>query len=173
MAAVRAIFDDLIGDDAPETEDPKENPALAILWQDQLDEPELAPLVPHLAAESRLKLLNAINDFRQDVDKRTIGPRGRQALDQLMPRLLGEVCAREDAAETFNRLTPLLLGVVTRTTYLELLTESQGALKHLIRLCAASPMIASQLARYPLCWMNCSIPPRCIRPRQPTRIATS
>lgn len=150
MAAVRAIFDDLIGDDAPETEDPKENPALAILWQDQLDEPELAPLVPHLAAESRLKLLNAINDFRQDVDKRTIGPRGRQALDQLMPRLLGEVCAREDAAETFNRLTPLLLGVVTRTTYLELLTESQGALKHLIRLCAASPMIASQLARYPL-----------------------
>lgn len=150
MAAVRVIFDELIGDDAPEADDQKESHSSAILWQDQLDETELAPLVPHLAPDERLTLLSAINHFRQDVDKRTIGPRGRQALDQLMPRLLSEVCARDDAAETLNRLTPLLLGVVTRTTYLELLTESPGALKHLIRLCAASPMIASQLARYPL-----------------------
>ena len=32
----------------------------------------------------------------------------------------------------------------------ELLSEFPAALKHLISLCAASPMIASQLARYPL-----------------------
>lgn len=48
------------------------------------------------------------------------------------------------------RLTPLLLGIVTRTTYLELLLESRPALTQLIWLCAVSPMIASQLARYPL-----------------------
>lgn len=48
------------------------------------------------------------------------------------------------------RLTPLLLGIVTRTTYLELLLESRSALIQLVRLCAASPMVASQLARYPL-----------------------
>src|SRR5690606_23812110 len=88
--------------------------------------------------------------FRSEVAKRTIGPRGREALDQLMPRLLGELCSRSDATLLLTRLTPLLLAVVTRTTYLELLTESHGALKQLIRLCAASPMLASQLARYPL-----------------------
>ncbi|MGE2624308.1 bifunctional [glutamate--ammonia ligase]-adenylyl-L-tyrosine phosphorylase/[glutamate--ammonia-ligase] adenylyltransferase, partial [Escherichia coli] len=37
-----------------------------------------------------------------------------------------------------------------RTTYLELLSEFPGALKHLIALCAASPMVANKLARYPL-----------------------
>lgn len=150
MAAVRAIFDDLIGDDTPETGGNKEADDYGVLWQDRLEEAELAPLVPHLGSEARQRLLQTINDFRQDVDKRTIGPRGRQALDQLMPRLLSEVCPRDDAAVALSRLTPLLLGVVTRTTYLELLTEYHGALKHLIRLCAASPMVASQLARYPL-----------------------
>ncbi|WLS79543.1 bifunctional [glutamate--ammonia ligase]-adenylyl-L-tyrosine phosphorylase/[glutamate--ammonia-ligase] adenylyltransferase [Erwinia pyri] len=150
MAAVRAIFDDLIGDDTPETGGSVEADEYGVLWQDRLEEADLIPLVPQLATDARQRLLQVIQDFRQDVDKRTIGPRGRQALDQLMPRLLSEVCLREDAAVTLSRLTPLLLGIVTRTTYLELLTEYHGALKHLIRLCAASPMIASQLARYPL-----------------------
>ena len=150
MAAVRAIFDDLIGDDTPDTGGNTEADEYSVLWQDQLEEAELAPLVPHLETEARQRLLRAITEFRQDVDKRTIGPRGRQALDQLMPRLLSEICPREDAGVVLGRLTPLLLGIVTRTTYLELLTEYHGALKHLIRLCAASPMVASQLARYPL-----------------------
>ncbi|MCB5392235.1 hypothetical protein LIP47_15950, partial [Eggerthella lenta] len=82
-------------------------------------------------------------DFRKELDKRTIGPRGRQVLDHLMPQLLSDVCAREDAAVTLSRITALLVGIVTRTTYLELLSEFPAALKHLISLCAASPMIAS------------------------------
>ncbi|MFS2221122.1 bifunctional [glutamate--ammonia ligase]-adenylyl-L-tyrosine phosphorylase/[glutamate--ammonia-ligase] adenylyltransferase [Pantoea sp. B65] len=150
MAAVRAIFDELIGDDTPDIDEQQDAADYGVLWQDTLDEAELAPLVPHLDDIGRHSLLREINDFRHDVDKRTIGPRGRQALDQLMPRLLSEVCPRDDAAITLSRLTPLLLGVVTRSTYLELLTEFHGALKHLIRLCAASPMLASQLARHPL-----------------------
>ena len=150
MAAVRIIFNDLIGDDETENEDSRESGEYDVLWQDDLEEAELIPLVPHLAQEDCQLLLRLITDFRSDVDKRTIGPRGRQALDQLMPRLLSEVVPRDDAAIVLSRLTPLLLGVVTRTTYLELLTEYQGTLQHLIRLCAASPMVASQLARYPL-----------------------
>ncbi|WNN43742.1 bifunctional [glutamate--ammonia ligase]-adenylyl-L-tyrosine phosphorylase/[glutamate--ammonia-ligase] adenylyltransferase [Winslowiella toletana] len=150
MAAVRAIFDELIGDDAPEIDENQQGADYGVLWQDKLEEIELAPLVPHLDDIGRHSLLRELTDFRHDVDKRTIGPRGRQALDQLMPRLLSEVCPRDDAAITLSRLTPLLLGVVTRSTYLELLTEFHGALRHLIRLCAASPMLASQLSRHPL-----------------------
>lgn len=150
MAAVRAIFDELIGDDTPEHEENQINGEYGALWHDRLDEAELAPLMPHTSAEVHQRLLKTIRGFHQDVNKRTIGPRGRQALDQLMPRLLCETCRRNDADITLNRLIPLLLGIVTRTTYLELLTEYHGALKHLIHLCAASPMVASQLARYPL-----------------------
>lgn len=150
MAGVRAIFDELIGDDTPDIDDQRELAEFAVLWQDSLEESELAVLVPQLDEAQRHALFEGLNAFRLDVGRRTIGPRGRQALDQLMPRLLSEVCPRKDAALLLNRLTPLLLGVLTRSTYLELLTEYHGALRHLIRLCAASPMVASQLARYPL-----------------------
>ncbi len=150
MAGVRAIFDELIGDDAPDVDDQPQLAEFAGLWQDTLEESDLTPLVPQLSEAQRHALYNALNNFRQDVSRRTIGPRGRLALDQLMPRLLSEVCPRDDADVLLGRLTPLLLGVLTRSTYLELLTEYHGALRHLIRLCAASPMLASQLARYPL-----------------------
>ncbi|PIJ49487.1 bifunctional glutamine synthetase adenylyltransferase/deadenyltransferase [Erwinia sp. OLTSP20] len=150
LSQVRVIFNELIGDEAPEHDDTTDGGLYAGLWQEQLEDSDLLPLVPQLDDSARLSLLNVMTGFRQDCNRRTIGPRGRQALDQLMPRLLAEICPRDDAVETLERLVPLLLSVVTRSTYLELLTESHGALRHLIRLCAASPMIASQLARYPL-----------------------
>ncbi|MFD1803944.1 bifunctional [glutamate--ammonia ligase]-adenylyl-L-tyrosine phosphorylase/[glutamate--ammonia-ligase] adenylyltransferase [Mixta tenebrionis] len=150
MAQVRLIFNELIGEDAPESAEENESREMSELWHDKLDQSDLDTLLTQLDESARQRLFRTLNDFRQDVDKRTIGPRGRLALDQLMPRLLNEVCVRVDADLTLERLIPLLLGVVTRTTYLELLTESPGALQQLIRLCAASPMIASQLARYPL-----------------------
>lgn len=87
-----------------------------------------------------------------------------------MPHLLSDVCSRDDASVPLSRITPLLVGIVTRTTYLELLSEFPGALKHLISLCAASPMIASQLARYPLLLDELLIRTPCINPlrRMPT-----
>ncbi|PLR45396.1 bifunctional [glutamate--ammonia ligase]-adenylyl-L-tyrosine phosphorylase/[glutamate--ammonia-ligase] adenylyltransferase [Chimaeribacter arupi] len=150
MQAVRAVFDQLIGDDAPEQGENGVQEHYTSLWNDALEESELAPLVPQLAAPRQAQLLRCLRDFRQDMDKRTIGPRGRDMLDLLMPRLLMEVCAHPHADVTLARLTPLLLNIVTRTTYIELLVEYPGALKQLIRLCDASPMVADQLARYPL-----------------------
>jgi len=150
MAGVRAIFDELIGDDAPDIDDQPELAEFAALWQDTLEESDLIPLLPQLDEPQRQRFFQLLTRFCEDASRRTIGPRGRLALDQLMPRLLSEICPRADAAVLLERLTPLLLGVLTRSTYLELLTEYHGALRHLIRLCAASPMVASQLARYPL-----------------------
>ncbi|CPR17374.1 bifunctional [glutamate--ammonia ligase]-adenylyl-L-tyrosine phosphorylase/[glutamate--ammonia-ligase] adenylyltransferase [Brenneria goodwinii] len=148
--SVRRVFDDLIGDDVQDNHDIPEHDSYCSLWQDMLDYADLALLTPHLTESVRERLLREIVDFHHDVAKRTIGPRGREVLDQLMPNLLAEVCARQEADIILSRLTPLLLGIVTRTTYLELLLESRPALAQLVRLCAASPMVAGQLARYPL-----------------------
>lgn len=150
MHQVRLVFDQLIGDDTPDVaEDPHYQHGYS-LWQDTLEERELEPLTLNLSAEGRQQILLTIAQFRHDLDKRTIGPRGRDVLDQLMPRLLAEVYPRHDAPTLLLRLTQLLLSIVTRTTYLELLLEYHAALGHLIRLCAASPMVTNQLARYPL-----------------------
>ncbi|WP_192458827.1 bifunctional [glutamate--ammonia ligase]-adenylyl-L-tyrosine phosphorylase/[glutamate--ammonia-ligase] adenylyltransferase [Musicola keenii] len=150
MSAVRRVFDELIGDDAPDGSETPEHSHYNSLWQDLLDGDELATLTPELTVAVRENLLFRIQDFRNELARRTIGPRGRDVLDHLMPALLAEACRHAQADVIITRITPLLLGIVTRTTYLELLLESRAALKHLIRLCAASPMIASQLARYPL-----------------------
>jgi glutamate-ammonia-ligase adenylyltransferase len=150
MAAVRRIFNELIGDDDAESADEALSEQWRELWQDALQEEDSTPGIAHLSDEDRRRVVALIADFRQELDKRPIGQRGRQVLDHLMPHLLSDVCSREDAPVPLSRLTPLLTGIVTRTTYLELLSEFPGALKHLISLCAASPMVASQLARYPI-----------------------
>ncbi|HGY1229040.1 TPA: bifunctional [glutamate--ammonia ligase]-adenylyl-L-tyrosine phosphorylase/[glutamate--ammonia-ligase] adenylyltransferase [Citrobacter farmeri] len=150
MANVRRVFNELIGDDKTETHEDALSEQWRELWQDALQEDDTPPVLAHLTDDDRMRVLALIADFRKELDKRTIGPRGRQVLDHLMPHLLSDVCTRQDAFLPLSRITPLLVGIVTRTTYLELLSEFPGALKHLISLCAASPMVASQLARYPL-----------------------
>jgi len=150
MAAVRRIFNNLIGDDESESQDDELSEHWRELWQDALQEDDTTPVLTHLSDDDRHRVVALIADFRLELNKRAIGPRGRQVLDHLMPHLLSDVCSRADAPVPLSRLTPLLSGIITRTTYLELLSEFPGALKHLISLCAASPMIASKLARYPL-----------------------
>ncbi|AKJ43167.1 bifunctional [glutamate--ammonia ligase]-adenylyl-L-tyrosine phosphorylase/[glutamate--ammonia-ligase] adenylyltransferase [Pragia fontium] len=150
MSAVRAIFADLIGDDSPDIEDDPDCLRYSPLWLDDFDPDELSLLMPQLNQASCLQFSEHLQAFRHDVDKRSIGQRGRDVLDKLMPRLLSEVGKRDDADSVLPRLTHLILSIVTRTTYLELLVEYPLAMTHLIRLCAASPMVASKLARYPI-----------------------
>lgn len=150
MSSVRKVFNALIGDDEPQAEEETLSEAWRELWQDTLNIEDFTPILGHLDVSSCKRVLTLIADFRKELGSRAIGPRGRQVLDQLMPRLLSEACCRDDADSLLSRLTPLLVSIVTRTTYLELLVEFSGTLTHLMTLCAASPMVASQLARYPL-----------------------
>ncbi|GKX56890.1 glutamate-ammonia-ligase adenylyltransferase [Leminorella grimontii] len=148
--AVREVFSSLIGEDASEGEEERSAQGYVTLWQDELSEEELASLMPKLGSEAQRGVGEHLNAFRHDLDKRAVGQRGRDVLDRLMPRLLAEVCQRDDADSLLPRLTHLIACIVTRTTYLELLVEYPSAMTHLIRLCAASPMVAQQLADYPI-----------------------
>ncbi|KAA1186022.1 bifunctional [glutamate--ammonia ligase]-adenylyl-L-tyrosine phosphorylase/[glutamate--ammonia-ligase] adenylyltransferase [Photorhabdus heterorhabditis] len=150
MGAVRVIFTQLIGDDSNNSEEEPCYVPFKSLWLEHLEKKELIVLVPHLDELVAQQILHAISLYRHDVGKRTIGPRGRDVLDHLMPRLLAKICLRQDANTVLERIIPLLLSIVSRTTYLELMLESEAVLTHVIRLCAASPMIATQLSRHPL-----------------------
>ncbi|VFS59946.1 Glutamate-ammonia-ligase adenylyltransferase [Kluyvera cryocrescens] len=129
MAEVRRVFNDLIGDDEEPSQEEQLSEDWRELWQDTLQEDDTPAVLMHLSGDDRQRVLSQIADFRKELDKRTIGPRGRQVLDSLMPHLLSEVCAREDALVLLTRITPLLSGIVTRTTYLELLSEYPGGVK--------------------------------------------
>ncbi|BBG59944.1 bifunctional [glutamate--ammonia ligase]-adenylyl-L-tyrosine phosphorylase/[glutamate--ammonia-ligase] adenylyltransferase [Providencia rustigianii] len=150
MATVHHIFAEQIGSDDEEETAEECDEIYITLWQSELSKEELASYLPSKDEQVAEKVIHGINMFRHDLNKRTIGPRGRDVLDELMPKLLAKVGEREDAGRVIERITPLLLSIVSRTTYLELMLEFDEVLTHVIRLCAASPMIAEQLARHPL-----------------------
>ncbi|MGL4861371.1 MAG: bifunctional [glutamate--ammonia ligase]-adenylyl-L-tyrosine phosphorylase/[glutamate--ammonia-ligase] adenylyltransferase, partial [Enterobacteriaceae bacterium] len=148
MAEVRESFNALIGEESPEQSEQPDQ--LEGIWSDQLEGEELAQLLPELSEQSRQVIEQTLAGFRHDLNKRMIGVRGRVVLDQLMPPLLSIVCRQPQVELVLPRITQLIASIVTRTVYLELLLENRTALRDLVRLCAASVMIAEQLARYPM-----------------------
>ena len=75
---------------------------------------------------------------------------GRERLDVFMPRLLAMACEQEDPDLALERVIPLVEAVARRSAYLVLLTENPNALRELLVLCSASPLVAEQIARYPV-----------------------
>ena len=56
-------------------------------------EDDTTPVLAHLSDDARHRVVALIADFRLELNKRAIGPRGRQVLDHLMPHLLSDVCS--------------------------------------------------------------------------------
>ena len=152
MQQNRLIFNALIGnDDSQSVPNTKQyNDLFDDLWVPDLQLSDIKSVLPNYSDSDAEQLYQMLIQFRNDIGKRTIGVRGREILDQLMPRLLDAICNEQQAIMVFSRILPLLVNIVSRTTYLELLLEYPSALKQLIRLCSASPMISDQLAHYPI-----------------------
>ncbi|MCT6866512.1 MAG: bifunctional [glutamate--ammonia ligase]-adenylyl-L-tyrosine phosphorylase/[glutamate--ammonia-ligase] adenylyltransferase [Gilliamella apicola] len=152
MQQNRLIFNALIGnDDSESVPNTKQyNDLFDDLWVPDLQLSDIKSVLPNYSDSDAEQLYQMLIQFRNDIGKRTIGVRGREILDQLMPRLLDAICNEQQAIMVFSRILPLLVNIVSRTTYLELLLEYPSALKQLIRLCSASPMISDQLAHYPI-----------------------
>ena len=152
MQQNRLIFNALIGNDDSESAPniKQYNDLFDDLWVPDLQLSDIKTVLPNYSDSDAEQLYQMLIQFRNDIGKRTIGVRGREILDQLMPRLLDAICNEQQAIMVFSRILPLLVNIVSRTTYLELLLEYPSALKQLIRLCSASPMISDQLAHYPI-----------------------
>jgi [glutamine synthetase] adenylyltransferase / [glutamine synthetase]-adenylyl-L-tyrosine phosphorylase len=118
------------------------------LWSLEEEQDALALLAEQGGIDVALWPL--LRDWRELVAKRSIGPRGRDTLDKLMPRLLEELINQQDPCGAFRPVTKVLEQILTRTTYLELLCENPGARQQLVSLCCVSPWIAEQLAKFPM-----------------------
>ncbi|MCG3723371.1 bifunctional [glutamate--ammonia ligase]-adenylyl-L-tyrosine phosphorylase/[glutamate--ammonia-ligase] adenylyltransferase [Vibrio cincinnatiensis] len=150
MAGVHQIFIALIGEEEEE-DDLLIAPHFHELW-DMAHKPEVVVhIVEHdLALPDVETVANTCIHFKQDLAKKTIGPRGREVLNRLMPKVYQVIFSHPDAQFGLARVLSLLNRIATRTTYLELLDEYPAALNQLVRLCTASPMISEQLSRYPI-----------------------
>ncbi|MGS2719787.1 bifunctional [glutamate--ammonia ligase]-adenylyl-L-tyrosine phosphorylase/[glutamate--ammonia-ligase] adenylyltransferase [Paraglaciecola aestuariivivens] len=127
------------------------------LWQLDLDPPHIQEILSHWVTTATTEkqdtlFCQQLAEFKQILSRKRVGQRGLISLNQLMPALLD--CIRQAGfkryGELLKRLLNVLQAVLGRTAYLQLLSENQGALVHLVKLCAASPWVTEQIARFPL-----------------------
>ena len=149
MSGIHQEFSLLIGEEAPHHQNQYQH--WVSLWDSDWSIEESIDWIhqeqPDWQAEKVWRLLS---DFRTDINKRSIGSRGRQVLAKILPLIIGHVADENENEITLERILWVINKIVTRTAYLELLYENEGALKHLIKLCKDSSWVAEHIAKYPI-----------------------
>jgi len=151
-SSVHQQFEQLIGIESPNHQ--VEDQHWSTLWHNRWsDEESIAWLEQEKQHDNDWhseKVWHLLADFRTDVTKRSIGNRGRQVLDKLVPQLICHIQQAKQAEFVLERILHVFKKIVTRTAYLELLFENEGALKQLIHLCQASSWVTDYIAKYPI-----------------------
>lgn len=145
---VHQAFLDVIG--GAEEMKSADDSEFALLWQDLLDDSTAITVLSEAGAELPAQCWHRIRDFRDSIRRRSSGPRGRELLAILVPLLIEELVLRDKTNDVLQRVFNVIEQVVSRTTYLELLTGNKGARQQLVLLCEASPWVASLIAQLPM-----------------------
>ena len=165
MQAVHREFTLLIGEESPNHQ--AKDQQWQVCWHSLIEQQTqqktvnqsifslINQLAPNWQAEN---VVNELVGFNLEVNKRGIGRRGRQILDKLIPLLMWHLAnhkgteknAKKSGEKTLARVLLVLTKIASRTAYLELLYENEGALKQLNRLCDASEWLAEHIAKYPI-----------------------
>lgn len=120
------------------------------LWEEAVDEESACRQFADAGFAEPAQAWKRLTDLRHGTQVRAMQRLGRERLDAFMPRLLNMIAERGPADVLLERTLPLIEAVARRSAYLVLLTENPGALERLLTLCAASPMVAEQIARFPI-----------------------
>ena len=120
------------------------------LWEESQDEDAACRQLVSGGFNDASKALKNLNDLRNSSQLRSMQRLGRERLDAFIPRLMAQAVEHDDPDLVLERVLPLVEAVARRSAYLVLLTENPDALRRLLTLCAASPWIAEQIARFPL-----------------------
>lgn len=144
---------------APDEEESIDQKSLTFclsLWEGSLQGDDAIQVLEARDVDSAPALVKNLADLRASRAVLSMQASGRTRLDAFIPRLLHMLFVEAGAgklsltiAETFDRLVPFIEAVARRTAYLVLLVENPTALHQLIRLCAASPLIADQITQFP------------------------
>ncbi|MFJ5298182.1 bifunctional [glutamate--ammonia ligase]-adenylyl-L-tyrosine phosphorylase/[glutamate--ammonia-ligase] adenylyltransferase [Pseudomonas sp. NPDC088368] len=120
------------------------------LWEESQNEEAACRQLQEGGFLDAQKALKHLNNLRNSSQLRSMQRLGRERLDAFIPRLLAQAVEHANPDLVLERVLPLVEAVARRSAYLVLLTENPGALRRLLTLCAASPWIAEQIARFPL-----------------------
>lgn len=165
MARIHQQFRQVIAQE--DNAEPQELLLGRLLWDSEQSAAELAEHLDWLDFAAAELLIQQLQQFKADSQKRQVGPRGRELLAKLLPLLLHVVAQEQAGPQVLERVLGVLRQIVSRTAYLELLFENPPALQQLVRLCGRSGWLAEHLARYPM------LLDELIDPEQLYQVATS
>ncbi|MCW8955752.1 MAG: bifunctional [glutamate--ammonia ligase]-adenylyl-L-tyrosine phosphorylase/[glutamate--ammonia-ligase] adenylyltransferase, partial [Gammaproteobacteria bacterium] len=124
--------------------------SVADIWLSRMETSESIVLLHDSGCAEAESVAQQLQVFRESSLLKSLSDTARQRLDKLMPLLLKQLVQQTQADIVLQRLLNLLQAIVRRSVYLSLLIEYPVALQQLVKLCAASPWIASLLTRYPI-----------------------
>lgn len=120
------------------------------LWEESQDEEAASRQLSQAGFVNAETAIKHLASLRSSPHLRSMQRLSRERLDAFIPRLLAQAVEHDKPDLVLERVLPLVEAVARRSAYLVLLTENPDALRRLLTLCAASPWIAEQIARFPL-----------------------
>ncbi|MEZ5490050.1 MAG: bifunctional [glutamate--ammonia ligase]-adenylyl-L-tyrosine phosphorylase/[glutamate--ammonia-ligase] adenylyltransferase [Gammaproteobacteria bacterium] len=143
-------FRDVLGTDEEVEKTRHQGDDWAPLWRQELSEQDAVAMLGAGGFEDPQGSQNVILQFRREKKFLTLPAESRERLNVFMPVLLDAVAKTKAPSLCLARVMALIEAVSRRTAYLILLLENPQALEQMVQYCAASPLIADYLSRYPI-----------------------
>ena len=135
---------------APQTEHAESDELdLTGVWQGTLDDEQALAALAQAGYSDTSEVYRQLQALASSRSYLNMSTTGQTRIDHLVPLLLGAVGASSDPDQTLLRLLRIVEAIGRRSSYIALLVENPMALSQLVRLCGASPWIASYLSRNP------------------------
>lgn len=144
---VRNHFQQVVA--TPQTEGGDRDDPLPALWHRKLEPEQGQQILSELGFRDSAESLRRLEQLYQS-RYRVLSNEGRARMDTLIPFLIRACAPTENPDTNLQRVLDLVAAVARRTVYLALLVENPLALSQLVRLCGASPWIATLLTRHPI-----------------------
>ena len=144
-------FNALMASNEPADPDTLQDNYLEEVWQNNnLESSEIKDILSQAGYINSDKTGALLCDYKTEPVTKSLSKKGRDRLNRLMPLILKQVAKTDQPDIVLNRIIDLLRTIQRRTSYLALLLEYPVSLNHLIKLCSASPWIASFLSKHPV-----------------------
>jgi glutamate-ammonia-ligase adenylyltransferase len=149
-ALVQAEFERMFSERREATRDsPLERALLALFFEPDRAELLILALSSHGFGDTAAAVAERLRSLRESALVGALSEGAHRKLAAALACVLDECSRQSDPARAAARALEVVQAIAGRSTYLTLLRESATVRAQLVRLCAASPWIAAQLARTP------------------------
>ena len=119
------------------------------IWLAAKNAGDLSDMISEAALEPVAAIEEDISQFAQLGVIKNAPPRAEQMLNHLLPTVLSRLHQYNNQPLVIQRMIKLILAIISRTAYLELLRENITVLEQVMSLCDESIMVAQLMADYP------------------------